>query len=317
MSQRVALGSTGLQVHPLVFGTLPLGPLQAGLDVDAGADIIRTAVEAGVNLLDTAALYQTYPYIRRALEGFSGTVHIASKTHAADAKTAREHVEEALRALGRDCLDVVHLHGARLADPFVERAEVFDALRQMQQEGKILHLGLSTHYISGVRKALAEPDVAVIHPLINRNGMGILDGDAKEMASAIADAAAAGKGIYAMKALAGGNLIPDARASLDFVRRLPGVHALAIGMLSVAEVEANLALMADGSADAAVWEQLQSRRRRLRIMERFCKGCGLCLAACTNNALTLDSGVATVDDQACILCGYCAEACPEFLIRVV
>lgn len=317
MISRVALGLTGLQIHPLVFGTLPLGPLQAGLDVAAGAAIIRAAIEAGVNLLDTAALYQTYPYIRQALEGFTGTVHIASKTHAADAKTAREHVEEALRALGRDCLDIVHLHGARLADPFVEREEVFDALRRMQQEGKIVHLGLSTHYISGVRKALVEADVAVIHPLINRNGMGILDGDAQAMASAIADAAAAGKGIYAMKALAGGNLISDARVSLDYVRQLPGVHALAVGMLSTAEVEANLALLATGAADAAVWKQLQTRRRRLRIMERFCKGCGLCLVACTNNALTLDAGVAKVDDQACILCGYCAEACPEFLIRVV
>jgi len=317
MIPRVALGCTGLQIHPLVFGTLPLGPLQAGLDVADGAKIIRTAIEAGVNLLDTAALYQTYPYIRKALDGFTGTVHIASKTHAADAKTAREHVEEALRALGRDALDIVHLHGARLADPFVERAEVFDELRQLRKEGKIIHLGLSTHYIAGVRKAQAEPDVAVIHPLINRNSMGILDGDAETMAAAIADAAAAGKGIYAMKALAGGNLIPDARASLDFVRRLPGVQALAIGMLSVAEVEANLALLADGSADAAVWKQLQMRRRRLRIMERFCKGCGMCLSACTNNALRLDAGVAKVDDQNCILCGYCAVACPEFLIRVV
>jgi len=314
---RVQLGRTGLSIHPLVFGSLPLGPLQAGLTVDDGARIIRTAVEAGVNLIDTAALYQTYPYIRAALDGFAGTVHIASKTHASDAATARLHVEEALRALGRERLDIVHLHGARLIDPFVERAEVFDCLRQMQQEGKIAHLGLSTHYIVGVVKAAAEPDIAVIHPLINRTGMGILDGSAQQMAVAIASAADAGKGIYAMKALAGGNLISEARASLDYVRRLPGVQALAVGMLSAAEVRANVALFDEAPADILAWEQLQSRRRQLKIMEQFCKGCGHCLTACTNQALTLKNGVAQVVAKDCILCGYCAVACPEFLIRVV
>lgn len=67
--KRVNLGKSGLSIHPLVFGTLPLGPLQAGLEVREGARLIRTALDAGVNLLDTAAMYQTYPYIRSALEG--------------------------------------------------------------------------------------------------------------------------------------------------------------------------------------------------------------------------------------------------------
>jgi aryl-alcohol dehydrogenase-like predicted oxidoreductase len=315
--KRVSLGRTGLAIHPLVFGSLPLGPLQANLSVAAGARIIRTALESGVNLIDTAALYQTYPYLRTALEGFAGTVHLASKTHASDGMTARQHVEAALRALGREQLDIVHLHGARLVDPFVERAEVFDTLRQMQQEGKIAHLGLSTHYIVGVEKAAAEPDIAVIHPLINRNGMGILDGSARQMATAIAAAAAAGKGVYAMKALAGGNLISDARASLDYVRQLPGVQALAVGMLSEDEVLANIALFEEDPVDDQVWTQLQSRQRRLQIMEQFCKGCGQCLTACTNQALALKNGVAQVEEEKCILCGYCAVACPEFLIRVV
>lgn len=74
----------------------------------------------------------------------------------------------------------------------------------MRSEGKIAHLGLSTHYIGAVKKAAAHDDIEVIHPLINRPGLGILDGTAGQMATAIEDAALAGKGIYAMKALAGG-----------------------------------------------------------------------------------------------------------------
>ena len=314
---RIRLGMTGLSIHPLVFGTLPLGPLQAGLPLGEGARLIRTAVESGVNLLDTAAMYQTYPYIRAALEGYCGEVLIASKTHAADAPTARNHVESALRELNRDCLEIVHLHGARLADPFVERAAVFDELLKMKSEGKIRYLGLSTHYIAGVRKAATNDNIDVIHPLINRPGLGILDGSSEQMAAAIQAAAQAGKGGYAMKALAGGNLISDARQSINYVRTLAGVDAVALGMLSDAEILANIALFENVPADLSVWGQLEQRQRRLKIMDNFCKGCGDCVEACASQALTVDTDRVSLDADNCILCGYCAPACPDFLIRVV
>lgn len=314
---RVLLGRTEMKIHPLVFGTLPLGPLQAGLTPGEGGRLLRHALERGVNLIDTAELYGTYPHIREALQGYRGEVYIATKTHADNAAEARRHVERALRELGVEQLDIVHLHGARLADPFIERASVFDELLQLREEGKIRRVGLSSHYISAVRRASAHPEIAVVHPLINQNGMGILDGPAEEMAAAIAEAAEAGKGIYAMKALAGGNLIARARASLGYVLGLKGVHAVAVGMLSEAEIEANLDLFAGESPDAEIWKGLERRRRRLRIMDRFCKGCGTCLAGCASEALTLQEGKAAVDEGECILCGYCAAACPEFIIRVV
>ena len=46
MSQ-VALGATGLRINPLVYGTLPLGPLQAGLTPEEGGRLIRHALERG------------------------------------------------------------------------------------------------------------------------------------------------------------------------------------------------------------------------------------------------------------------------------
>lgn len=315
--KKITLGNTGISIVPLVYGTLPLGPLQAGLTPEEGGRLIRHALELGVNLLDTAELYETYPHIRAALQGFRGEVHIASKTHANTAETARAHVERALRELNRERLDIVHLHGARIADPFTERAEVLTELLQMKQEGKIAHVGLSSHYIEAVRKSASHPEIEVIHPLINRTGMGILDGTAEEMAAAIAACAESGKGVYAMKALAGGNLISDARQSLRYVLGLPGVEAVAVGMLSEGEIEANLALFDTGVADEAIWNGLEQRRRKLRIMDRFCKGCGFCVAACPSNALSLVEGRARVDEADCVLCGYCGAACPEFMIRVV
>lgn len=315
--KKVSLGATGIRISPLVFGTLPLGPLQTGLSPRDGGALIRYALEAGVTMLDTAELYGTYPHIREALRGFNGEVVIASKTHAATADDARSHVERALRELGRERLDIVHIHAARLADPFSDRAEVMDELLKMRTEGKIAHVGLSSHYVAAFRRAVAHPGIEVIHPLINRTGMGIMDGTEADMADAIAACSRAGKGVYAMKALAGGNLISEARASIRYVLGVPGVDALALGMLSREEVDANLELCTTDAADDAVWEVLEQRRRTIKIMEKFCNGCGVCLEGCAADALTVENGTARVEEEKCILCGYCAASCPDFMIRVV
>jgi predicted aldo/keto reductase-like oxidoreductase len=314
---KVILGNTGMRINRLVFGTLPLGPLQAGLTPEEGGRLIRHGLELGINLLDTAELYGTYSHIRNALAGYGGEVFIASKTHAATADQARLHVERALRELDREVLDMVHVHGARISDPFAERAEVLEQLLKMKDEGKIGHIGLSSHYISAIRLTAGSSDISVIHPLINKTGMGILDGTADEMAEAITACSRAGKGVYAMKALAGGNLISEARESLRYVLGLDGVDAVAVGMLSEKEIEANVALfngLADNEAD---WALLEEKRRKLKIMEQFCKGCGQCVPACHSGALYMEDGKARVDEEHCVLCGYCAAACPEFMIRVI
>jgi aryl-alcohol dehydrogenase-like predicted oxidoreductase len=315
--KKVVLGQTGLEVYPLVFGTLPLGPLQAALSPEEGGRLIRHALERGVDFIDTAELYGTYAHIREGLRGFQGQVRIASKTHASTAELAREHVEKALKELGREYLDIVHLHAARLTDPFVERKEVWAELCEMKREGKVRHLGISSHRISVVRAAAENIEVEVIHPLINRTGMGILDGSAEQMAAAISRCSRSGKGIYAMKALAGGNLISEARGSLEYVRQKTGVNAVAVGMLNTREIDANIALFSGAVPDDALWKELEKRKRRLKIMEKFCSGCGTCVPACTNDALFIEGGKARLREEKCILCGYCAAACPDFLIRVV
>ncbi|PLX90514.1 MAG: aldo/keto reductase [Desulfuromonas sp.] len=313
----VQLGDTGLMISRLVFGALPMGPLQANLPPEEGGELIRHALECGVNLIDTAELYGTYQHLNRGLRGFTGKVHIASKTHAATADDARKHVERALREIDVDFLDIVHIHGARLADPFIERAAVLAELVRMKEEGLIRHIGLSSHYICALEKAAVQPEIEVLHPLINSTGMGILDGSREQMAAAIARCAAAGKGIYAMKALAGGNLISAARKHFRYVLDLEGVHGLAVGMLSKEEIVANYALFCEDREDELLWSRLEQKRREIKIMEDFCKGCGACVPACTNQGIYLEGGKARIKREDCILCGYCAAACPDFIIRVV
>ncbi|MCL2760528.1 MAG: aldo/keto reductase [Desulfuromonadales bacterium] len=315
--KNIDLGKTGMKISPVVFGTLPLGPLQANLSPEEGGKLIRYALEKGVNILDTAALYGTYPHIKAGLAGYKGEVIIATKTHANDPVTARQHVETGLKELGIEQFDIVHMHCARVADPFTERAEVLEELLKMKQEGKIKHAGLSSHFICAVKKAAKHPEIEVIHPLINRTGMGILDGTAQEMVDAIALCTAAGTGVYAMKALAGGNLISEARKSLAYILGIPEIHGVAIGMLSEAEIDANIRLFETGETDNKTWEVLESKKRHLAIMKNFCKGCGECVKACASDALKMVNGKPDLNEEACILCGYCGAECPEFVIRVI
>ena len=53
---KVLLGSTGMEVTPLIFGSLPLGPLQADMPLEKAGRLLRYALERGVNMIDTAAL---------------------------------------------------------------------------------------------------------------------------------------------------------------------------------------------------------------------------------------------------------------------
>ena len=59
------LGNTGIRVSPICFGSLTIGPLQRNLPLKEGYQVLRRAIDLGVNFIDTADLYQTYPYIRK------------------------------------------------------------------------------------------------------------------------------------------------------------------------------------------------------------------------------------------------------------
>ena len=307
------LGNTGIEVTELCFGVLPMGPLQLGVDVKYGAQVIREAVEAGVDFLDTAQGYRTYEHIRLALDGFKGQVHIASKSQAASYETMEAAVRQALQELRLDSVDVFLLHAARSGpEVFDERAGALACLRDQRSKGLVRSVGISTHSVTAMRRAVDTPDIDVLFPIINRAGLGILHGARDEMAEEIARAARLGKGVYAMKSLGGGNLISDVEGSLAYVRGLPGVSSVAVGMVALPELRMNL----DIFEGRPVRERVPGHVKNLFI-QSLCEGCGTCVKACPNGALSLVNGKATVDKARCIMCGYCAPECPEFAIRLV
>ena len=310
------LGKTGITVSKLCFGSLTMGPFQRDLTPQEGAALFERAFELGVNFVDTAEIYGTYPHLREAVR-LKHDLVVCSKSYAYDRRGAEESLKKALDGIGRDYIDVFLMHEQESIYTIRGHREALEYYIEMKKKGYIRAVGLSTHYIGCMDAAIRHPELEVLFPLINKNGIGIADGTTGEMLERIRTAHAQGQGIIAMKPLGGGHLIADREECLDFILNLDDcVDTIAIGMQSLNEVEYNCARFSGETPDPAVAEALGKTKRHLLIQE-WCEGCGACVAACHNHALHIENGRAVVDHDKCALCGYCARACPQFTIKVI
>ncbi len=174
-----------LTVHRIGFGTMRLPQRGPALRADAvprdratAIAVLRKAIELGVNHLDTAAFYfsplrSANELINRALAPYADDLVITTKVgpcrlpsgewgeHARTPGALRGQVEENLRQLGRDHLDVVNLRIVG-GDSIAER---FGALAELREAGLIRHLGLSNVRPAHLDEALAiAPVVCVQNP---------------------------------------------------------------------------------------------------------------------------------------------------------
>lgn len=311
------LGDSGIKISELCFGVLPMGPLQADIPAKEGAKVISQGLNSGINFLDTAQAYKTYPHIREALKDYSGEVVVASKSHVTAYDEMKEAVMEACREMNRDYIDIFHLHAPREdKNVFKKREEALSCLIDLKREGVIRAVGISTHAVEVVEKAADVEEIDIVFPIINKVGLGIIGGTPEDMIEAIKKAHKAGKGLYAMKALAGGYLIKQIEESINYVREIKEIDSTAVGMINSTELTMNLKVFENKKLNQKELDQTKVQRKRLFI-SRFCEGCGTCVEACPNDALSIRNGKACVDHNLCITCGYCVPHCPVFALRIV
>lgn len=311
------LGRTGIRVSRLCFGVLTLGPLQTNLPLAEGVDLLKYAVEQGVNFFDTAEIYDSYSYLRELLKAVKGKeLVITTKSYAVTAEEMAQSLEKARQELDRDYIDIFLLHEQESLLTIKGHRAALDYLLEAKEKGLVRAVGISTHKVAGVRGALELPEIDVIHPLFNIQGLGIQDGSIEEMESLLTAAAAAGKGIYLMKALGGGNLLPQAEEALNFAFSRPFAAAVAVGMRTHQEIDINARIASGLPVDRELQQSVSMVKRKLRI-DPWCEGCGECVASCPQGALYLGpDGKTHVKEEECLLCGYCAAACPFFYIKV-
>lgn len=314
--EKVLLGNTNIEVSRLCFGSLTMTPFQANLSIKEGAYLINYAYERGVNFLDTAEIYNNYDYIREALKGIKRENYIiASKTYAYTEDMAKESLELALKSIGTDYIDIFLLHEQESINTIRGHFEAIEYFLKAKDAGKIRAIGISTHKVGGVLGAGQVKEIELVHPIINKYGIGIHDGTIEDMLKGVNDLHNMGKGIYAMKPLGGGHLIKEVEEAFNFVKNIPYVDSMAVGVQSMDEIDANIELMEKGYISEGLKQKLKKRNRKL-IVADFCLGCGNCENRCKQNGIKVYNNRA-VPNENCILCGYCATVCPEFCIKVI
>jgi pyridoxine 4-dehydrogenase len=174
-------------VNRMGFGAmrLPMNSEGGPRDRDQSLSVLRRAVELGVNHIDTAAFYAVEglaanELIHSALAPYPDDLVITTKVgpgrdeagnfvHVSDKAALRGQVEQNLRELGLDHLEVVNFRiGATLERGEGSLADGFGALAELQQEGLIRHLGISNVDADHLKEAL---DIAPVVCVQNQYGL--------------------------------------------------------------------------------------------------------------------------------------------------
>src|SRR5881275_1688057 len=147
------LGRTGVQVSELCLGAMMFGAW-GNPDHDDSIRIIHTALDAGINFVDTADVYsrgESEEIVGKALKGKRDNVILATKVHGTMGDDPNEfgnsrrwivrEVENSLRRLGTDWFDLYQIHRP---EPDTDIDETLGALSDLVRAGKVRYIGSST-----------------------------------------------------------------------------------------------------------------------------------------------------------------------------
>jgi aryl-alcohol dehydrogenase-like predicted oxidoreductase len=262
--QRISLGNSKLKVSRLCFGTepftIPKGPKGEKSQGDSppkrGGEILRDALEIGVNFWDTSDDYLSHPHVAEGLKLVERRdVVLTDKSNANSFEEGEEAVKNSLEALGTDYLDVMMLHYVPFkprwrhgptnqyyeARSLESRMGALKAFCEAKDSGIVNAVGLSTHSTQVLKKTLDFPEIEVVFTTLNKRGSLIEDGSLKEHLETIKLLYETGKGVYVGKVLDAGKLKYEADSSIRFALQYHSfIHALDIGMYSIEDVLKNI-----------------------------------------------------------------------------
>lgn len=148
------LGYTGLKVSVLSYGASPLGNAFRDIDENEGLRTVRTALDLGINFIDTSPHYgvtRSETVLGRALQGVPReSYYLATKVGQYgegnfdfSAARVRQSLDESCTRLGTDYIDVLHCHDIEFADHHQIVQETLPALLALREQGRIGHVGIT------------------------------------------------------------------------------------------------------------------------------------------------------------------------------
>lgn len=314
----VVLGKTGIKVSKNGFGALPIQRISKA---DA-VYLLQKAFYNGINYFDTARAYSdSEEKLGAAFSYTRDRLIISTKTAAETADGFWKDLEESLRTLKTDYIDIYQFHNPAFCPKPGDESGLYDAALKAKEQGKIRHIGITNHRIavakeaieSGLYETLQFPFSYLAAPA---------DLELVELSRS------AGMGFIAMKGLAGG-LIHNSACAYAYMAQPQFAHVAPIWGIQ-RENELDEFLSYQTCPPKLTGEmKLMMEKDREQLSGDFCRGCGYCMPCpagieinnCARMSLMLrrapQEGWLSEEWQAkmkkieeCLHCGNCMKKCP-------
>jgi predicted aldo/keto reductase-like oxidoreductase len=316
--EKVRLGRTNLIVSKLGWGGIPIqrvGEREA-------VSVIRAVIEMGVNLLDTARAYTNSEHrIGLALEKTDRPVILSSKSLVKTAKIYND-VQESLKQLRVRKVNIYHLHSVSSFGDYervMAPGGAYEGLKRARDEGLIDHIGVTSHNLNILERAVQDGDFEVImgcYSFLEPDAAGKVFPLAREK----------DVGILAMKPFSGG-VIEEAGPALRFVLSMANIVPIP-GSETLEKARENWKIFTEGySLTEKDKERIEALKKEFD--RQFCRRCDYC-QPCTEKiniqfAVGLKSIIKRFGPQArevgwmkdliekardCSECGECLLRCP-------
>jgi aryl-alcohol dehydrogenase-like predicted oxidoreductase len=314
--QQTIFGRTGLTVSRTGFGCIPI----QRIPYEESTALLQHAFDNGVTLYDTANAYTTSEErIGTALHHVRDKIVICTKSGALSPDKVMENIENSLRLLQTDYIDVLQFHNP----PFVPHPGgedgLYDCALKAKTQGKIRHIGITSHSKDRARSAVLSGLYDTLqYPLsyLSTDEELALAGLCREH----------NIGLLAMKGLCGG-LLTNAKTAFAFLRQYDNIIPI-WGMQKMSELDEFLSYEKEPPLlDSVMRNVIEADKAELS--GNFCRCCGYCLPCPAgipiNNAARItflarravkeywlsqewQNNMRLIDN--CTNCGHCKEHCP-------
>lgn len=261
----INLGNTNMKIKRVGFGGIPI---QRITQEDTNL-VIDELEKNGINFIDTARGYTvSEEYIGNSLVGRRHKFYIATKSMSRDYEGMKKDIEISLKNLKTDYIDLYQLHNVKVEEyeTIFNEDKAFRALLEAQKEGKIKYIGITSHSLETIEKAIEDGKFDTIQFPYN-----IVEDQADE---AFKKAHEKGIGIIVMKPLAGGAL-DDATLAIKYILSKEYIDVAIPGMDSIKQVKENVDVL--NNLDLTEEDKEKIEDIRATLGGKFCRRCEYCL----------------------------------------
>ncbi|GAA0105942.1 aldo/keto reductase [Paraclostridium sordellii] len=259
------LGKTNLKINRIGFGGIPI---QRVTQQDTNK-IIDELINQGINFIDSARGYTiSEEYIGNAIEGKRDKFILASKSMSRTYEDMIKDVDITLKNFKTDYIDLYQLHNVK-SDEYENIFNdnmAYKALLDCKSQGKIKNIGITSHSIDTIKKAVRDEKFDTIQFPYN-----IVEDQADEI---FREAHERNIGIIVMKPLAGG-AINNAKLAIKYILSKNYIDIAIPGMDSVDQVLENISVLENLDIDKE--DELQIEDIRSQLGNRFCRRCEYCM----------------------------------------